>query len=690
MGTKPRTKSKKSSTSQPARSVSGAAKVKSASSVSPKKARDTTTTKTSKASVKSKVSKTVQSPRTVAKPSSTRVSLQPAKKKSSKNKQKPSKSSTPKPKSLKTSVVQSTTKGRGSAGSWTKHINEVSTSWSLPAPTDSAELATTCSNTSSTSKELRSKWFKCESKPIQQTSVLNQKWQEICSQLLTTLPKPKPKIKSVSKPKPDVKKPKQTSNGSKTKAAIPKTKPVAKTTKKDKPPATRVFKYRITPSKDQIKLYYQLFNIQRFIHNKTIELIEKHSTKATRYNKNNKSVSIKADPKIEGDIDLEISTKTKKAILVPSMGYLGRALINIGSPLAIACPWIMGPDSDAKGGSNFRSGVVRECILNYKSAFARHRKDNKPFKMSFRSKHQEVSNGCSFAIPPIFWNSTGWWAKIFPKKLRCLNKRSGNKLPPSIKYAARLKRYHGNKYFICIPMPAPVLKPSKNNLLVIDPGYRTCFTGINFRDNVLEEIGNSVSEKISLKLAYVNKLRSKVAKATKHRTRYHLKRLLIKASQKVSNLIDDLHKASAKYMCENFSTILIPKLNFHTFKNVSKKTKSMAARVSHCSFVDCLINKSKQYTNCNIFVVDEAFTSKTCSRCGCMHHKLGPSKVFVCPKCNVTLGRDENAVYNILMKALSDRSCRISSSEEGRQGSHSLTTSLGSHLLQAPSRKDCS
>ena len=451
-----------------------------------------------------------------------------------------------------------------------------------------------------------------------------------------------------------------------------------------KPPATRIFKYRITPSKDQIELYNRLFDTQRFVRNKAIELIRKHIAKATEYNNDNKSVRIKADPKIEGDVSLEINTKTKKAKLIPNIKYFRAMLINDNSPLVAKQPWLKNYVA------NFRDEAVRDCLKDYKSAFAKYRKDKKPFTISFSSKHHEAAYGCSFTIQSKHWDKE-WWACLLPKKLRCLDSRSGNKLPPTIKYAARLKRYPGNKYFICVPMPAPVLKPSKDNLLVIDPGYRTCFTGINFRDNVLEEIGNSVSEKISLKLVYMNKLKSWIAKATRHRTRYHLKRLLIKASQKVSNLIDDLHKASAKYMCENFSTILIPKLDYHNFKNVSKKTKSMAARVAHCKFVDCLINKSKQYTNCNIFVVDEAFTSKTCSRCGAMHYKLGPSKVFVCPKCNVTLGRDENAVYNILMKALSDRSCRISSSEEGRQGSHSLQiTSLGSHLLQAPSRKDCS
>ena len=86
---------------------------------------------------------------------------------------------------------------------------------------------------------------------------------------------------------------------------------------------------------------------------------------------------------------------------------------------------------------------------------------------------------------------------------------------------------------------------------------------------------------------------------------------------------------------------------------MDKFTKSIASKVSHCRFIDTLINKSNHYSNCKIIIVDESYTSKTCSRCAHLHVTLGASKVFDCPNCKVSLDRDTNAVYNILMKAIS-------------------------------------
>lgn len=542
-----------------------------------------------------------------------------------------------------------------SLSSWNSIIDTFAASW---ASSDTNINTHSC--LASTSKQLGSKWFDCKTTPIQGKSILNDDWRRICSLLSTTTSdtdKSKVKTRAKAKPKPKTKKIiKKIKHGSKT--------TTVSITPKEKPKATRTFKYRIYPSKKQVTLYRRLFDTYRFIKNKTIEIIEKHCFKARKFNENNKSVTRSADPNIEGDIDLcmnydkramKANPKLKKIHCIPSDKYLRNLLVNIDSPFVEARPWLQKIDY------NFRYEVVRDCLKDYKSAAASVKEANKTrnvktsFKMKFRSKKDDKAYGSSFTIHSKRWN-TGWWASLLPTKLRCLDKRSNNKLPSTINYAARLKRYPGNKYFICIPQQAPPPKRSKNNLLVIDPGYRTCFTGINFRDNILEEIGDKVSTSISKKLSHLNKLISMSNdKSKRHRTRYHLKRSATRASGKIFNMIDDLHKSSAKYMCENFSTILVPKLNFHGMKNISKKQKSVAARVSHCRFVDCLINKSKQYRSCNVYVVDESYTSKTCSRCGYLHKDLGPSKIFKCPKCKVTKGRDENAVYNILMKALSDK-----------------------------------
>ena len=644
MNIKRHIRSRKILVSRPVLSDFGVLKAKSDSLDCLKEEKDTTTMMTSrKSSVKSKKinCKSVIEKEQLSMPECPL----PNKRMTLKGKSVSSKGTTQKRKSSRTSVARSTTKGKVCGSYWTKLISEVSTSWRSSTKIDSADLRTTYSNTSSNSKELQSKWFPCKATKIQSSSILNKKWRKISSQLLTT-----------SLPKITEEDQEETNEEEE------------KIEKKEK--AARVFKYRIYPDDDLIKTYNHAFHTRRFIRNHVLAYIKRYSAKASLYNKD-KSVSPLADPNNPDDVTL-ILNKDGKAQLIPGLTELSRRFINDTAPLIKTTTWLQNYYYD------FRSEVIRDLLKDYKSSFARAKKAKKSFDMHFQSKKQDKIKGCSFTIHAKHWNNE-WWQRFKPKDLFCRNKRSGNKLPSEIEYAAKLKRYPDGSYFILIPTAMPPLKRSKRNLLVIDPGYRTCFTGINFRDNVLEEIGDGMSHIISRKLHHMNKLKSLInrkARETKvrtlvkeidekvthsrhyafnHRKRYHMKRALTRMSARVSNMIDDLHKSSAKYMCENYSTIVIPKLDFHTFKGISKRQKSMTARVAHCRFVDYLRNKSKQYENNNVIVVDEAYTSKTCSRCGHWHAKLGALKEFVCPNCHIELGRDENAVYNILMKTIHDK-----------------------------------
>ena len=60
---------------------------------------------------------------------------------------------------------------------------------------------------------------------------------------------------------------------------------------------------------------------------------------------------------------------------------------------------------------------------------------------------------------------------------------------------------------------------------------------------------------------------------------------------------------------------------------------------SHYKFQQRLLCKAEELC-CDAYVVNEAWTSKTCTACGHIHHKLGASKTFECPSCGVVLDRD--------------------------------------------------
>ena len=75
---------------------------------------------------------------------------------------------------------------------------------------------------------------------------------------------------------------------------------------------------------------------------------------------------------------------------------------------------------------------------------------------------------------------------------------------------------------------------------------------------------------------------------------------------------------------------------------------------NHCSFVDKLIDKSKEFKNCSVRVVQEDYTSKTCGNCGFIKEDLGRARTFNCNKCLVSMDRDTCGSRNILLKYVTE------------------------------------
>ena len=424
-------------------------------------------------------------------------------------------------------------------------------------------------------------------------------------------------------------------------------------------------KYRIYPDRETRILYNKVFGILRVLRNEA-------------------NLMIKAWIIVAREMNKTLPEGEKKSLLPPKK-YLRKHLIKDDSEFCKTRRWLLEVNFD------LRDQAILDLLNDYKSAFAK----KEPFEIGLRTREHNLIS-CSFSIPKRHWYTKGFWSRLVPNDYECVDSRfrryskrfirhkdrmsdevkdlikqgfypdSINKLPKKLQHEAVVKRVNG-EYYICITMNPLEQKESKEGLFVIDPGYRTVFTGINFKDNVLEEIGINPGKVITKELEEISKLDSLIHSKAKiivngktkkinvktgefrKRTRYNLKKRIRKKRKRVKNLICDLHKTVSKYLCENFSTIVIPKLNFHGL-GLRKRKKELAQRISHCSFVDNLVNKSKQYVNCKILVVGEEFTSKTCSRCGAHNKDLGASKEFICPRCEVRIDRDVNAVYNILMR----------------------------------------
>jgi putative transposase len=79
-------------------------------------------------------------------------------------------------------------------------------------------------------------------------------------------------------------------------------------------------------------------------------------------------------------------------------------------------------------------------------------------------------------------------------------------------------------------------------------------------------------------------------------------------------------------------------------------TKRITLRLRYYNFLQRLKYKCKLY-NKNLYIIDEAYTSKICSNCCNEHENLGSSKIFNCNNCNLKIDRDFNGCRNILLKS---------------------------------------
>jgi len=153
---------------------------------------------------------------------------------------------------------------------------------------------------------------------------------------------------------------------------------------------------------------------------------------------------------------------------------------------------------------------------------------------------------------------------------------------------------------------------------------------------------------------------SKITKIKAKRQRQKMRKASAKLRNKIRNLVDECHKQAASWLTKNYEVILLPK--FETSQMTKKKKRKIRIKTArqmltwaHYRFKQVLKDKA-ELSGCHVIDVTEEFTSKTCSKCGHVHTKLGGSKIFKCPECGHTIARDYNGALGIFLKALRDTS----------------------------------
>jgi putative transposase len=193
-------------------------------------------------------------------------------------------------------------------------------------------------------------------------------------------------------------------------------------------------------------------------------------------------------------------------------------------------------------------------------------------------------------------------------------------------------------------------------MIALDPGIRTFMYGYTPTGQEVK-IGDQNVQRLCGLSHYIDKLSQRITICTGRRKR-SLKKARLKVYTRIRNLVNELHWKSANYLCKNFDIILLPSFGtsdmvrkFHgkRRRKISKNTRRKMLMFSHYRFKLRLLQKAKEHGK-NVVIVNESYTSKTCGRCGSIHHELGDKKVFKCPVCHFQTDRDLNGARNILLR----------------------------------------
>lgn len=206
-----------------------------------------------------------------------------------------------------------------------------------------------------------------------------------------------------------------------------------------------------------------------------------------------------------------------------------------------------------------------------------------------------------------------------------------------------------SKYYFAIPHRIPVRKTEKKYTVgSADPGVKTFLTTFN-TDGECISFGSEADKNTNI---YFDKIRM-YKWIRKHKPSPYLTRKIQLLYEKLRNKVKDLHYKTIRYVVQH-EKFYLPKFNSKQMgeEKGNGRTKQQMNILSHFKFSQLLITKAKEVC-CEVNISDEFRTTKTCGKCLKMNHRVGADRVFTCPYCSYTTGRDINASRNNLLKYIS-------------------------------------
>ncbi len=287
------------------------------------------------------------------------------------------------------------------------------------------------------------------------------------------------------------------------------------------------------------------------------------------------------------------------------------------------------------------------CHIRQNAIFDAHQAFSASRDAKFRScrdRQQTIKfNDCNF--------SQGMW---YPKLVKGLSLIASEPIPQNCDYGTQLTFSKG-QWFAIFPVETKIERLNLDGVIALDPGVRTFLTG--FDGHRFVEFGRGDIGRITRLCQHLDELISRSIKAPSRR-RKRMRQAANRLRLKIRYLIDEAHKQIAHYLTRNYRIIFLP--TFETSQMVSRarrkiRSKTVRAMLSWAHYrFELFLDHQAKLTGSTVIKGSEAYSSKTCTKCGHIHQSLGGSKVFKCKSCGNTLPRDFNGALGFMLRALRD------------------------------------
>jgi putative transposase len=296
--------------------------------------------------------------------------------------------------------------------------------------------------------------------------------------------------------------------------------------------------------------------------------------------------------------------------------------------------------------------AIKLVCSNYKSAFTNYKNGNiQHFRMRYWKHTRSIK---TMDIESCCFSKTGFCYDVFGK-IDAFYKNKVFDLSTVKKNCKLSYNSFEDRYYLFVPIEVKQANPDykyrdkyNDKVIACDPGVRKFMTCIS--ENKAIKIGEKCANRIQKYLEIIDKRNNMTIprKIKKKNEKLY--------NKKISNLVDELHWTTIKYMTENYNNILIGDMSVkgivnNKTSNISPMTKRLAYKLRFYQFrqrltYKCVLNKIP------LKVINEWYTSKACSKCGNLKNNLEGAKKYECRKCGVVMDRDINGARGILIKAL--------------------------------------